>query len=697
ENYPEVERIYLHQVRTGCGVDKNSVDLRDRQRLLPDKYPYMSVMSTTGINEHDGCHFYYAGGYELVGDHIAALLDVDLYGSANTANTTAPNIKYMYFSTPAFNEITILMREPTDPLTFDAAAANDFVLQGSAVTVTSGTISPSNTIVLALSGDASGAEGLAYTGHSGPGAWVDNAAGVGLLTFFNAFSATSPVPPAAPATLAASALNSDWVTLSWDAVPNASSYLIRRDGVDLAVATSPQYTDAGLDPATTYQYQVAAVNIFGLSAFSGQSAATLPVPTAVPEAPAGLVAQPRSSSAVDLTWAAVTNAAVYRVRRDGAEVGTTAYGTSFSDTGLAADTDYSYEVRSENRIGNSGYSSPVAVRTQVLAINLNVLESKAYKLVYELDIRERAIFQDSFPVSYATDRSASVSGDFDRIAYWLQLDDQWVYVSMDAFTSDIKAIGLPHNVDNFVTHQRTVNNMNVHASAGAGITTGTSLTGNVEMWHGNYGKINSSGIPNASDDVYDFGDQNSSNAGFGYGSFQVHNHGAAETIFAYNGWGQGEVGDVGIGNRASANTDWTFAGTAGFYMDPKLYIFVRLVDDQDGDGLPNSWELLHFGNITNAVASAPAANGLNTLLETYVAGLDPNDPNSTFTASILPTSILQWDAVSGRVYSVYYSTNLLESFQPLETNIPWTAGGFTDSVHGAKGQMFYKTRVELDD
>jgi len=574
---------------------------------------------------------------------------------------------------------------------------NDFILQGSAVTVTSGIISPSNTLVLSLSGDASGAEGLAYTGHSGPGAWVANAAGVGLLAFINPFVATLPVPPAAPATLTASALNSDWVTLSWDAVPNASSYLIRRDGVDLAVATSPQYTDAGLDSATTYQYQVAAVNIFGLSAFAGQSATTLPVPTVVPEAPAGLVAQPRSSSAVDLTWAAVTNAAVYRVRRDGVEIGTTAYGTSFSDTGLAADTDYSYEVRAENIIGNSGYSAPITARTQVLEINLNVPESKAYKLVYELDIRERAIFQDSFPVSYATDRSASVSGEFDRIAYWLQLDDQWVYVSMDAFTSDIKAIGLPHNADNFVAHQRTVNNMNVYASAGAGITTGTSLTGNVEMWHGNYGKVNSSGIPNASDAVYDFGDQISSNTGVGYGSFQVHNHGAAETIFAYNGWGLGEVGDVGIGNRASANTDWTFSGTTGFYMDPKLYIFVRLTDDQDGDGLPNSWELLHFGNPTNAMASSIASNGLNTLLETYVAGLDPKASGSYFLTSILPGSILQWDAVSGRVYSVYSSTNLLESFVPLETHIPWTIEAFTDEVYNANNQMFYRLDVELDD
>ena len=88
---------------------------------------------------------------------------------------------------------------------------------------------------------------------------------------------------------------------------------------------------------------------------------------------------------------------------------------------------------------------------------------------------------------------------------------------------------------------------------------------------------------------------------------------------------------------------------------------------------------------------------MNTLLETYIAGLDPNDPDSNFLASILPGSILQWDAASGRVYSVHYSTNLLERFLPLETNIPWTVEAFTDDVHNANGQMFYRLDVEMND
>ncbi|QHI69416.1 LamG-like jellyroll fold domain-containing protein [Tichowtungia aerotolerans] len=185
EDYPSVERFYIHQVRVGCGVDKNDVDLRDRQRCLPDTYPDMTVMSTTGVNGHEGCHYFYETGYKEIGNHIAALVAVDLYGSANTANVTAPNVDYVYFSKPTCDEITVVVRKPEDLLTFDAAASADFLLEGSPVAVTNGVIGANNTMVLSLDGDASGATGLSYTGHSYDGAWVTNAAGVGLLTFYN--------------------------------------------------------------------------------------------------------------------------------------------------------------------------------------------------------------------------------------------------------------------------------------------------------------------------------------------------------------------------------------------------------------------------------------------------------------------------------------------------------------------------------
>ena len=61
-----------------------------------------------------------------------------------------------------------------------------------------------------------------------------------------------------------------------------------------------------------------------------------------------------------------------------------------------------------------------------------------------------------------------------------------------------------------------------------------------------------------------------------YGSFQIHNHGAAQTLFAYNRWGgAGGNGDLGIGNQGAGEPDWTFAQNANTYTTKNLQILVR--------------------------------------------------------------------------------------------------------------------------
>lgn len=117
--------------------------------------------------------------------------------------------------------------------------------------------------------------------------------------------------------------------------------------------------------------------------------------------------------------------------------------------------------------------------------------------------------------------------------------------------------------------------------------------------------------------------------------------------------------------------------------------------DADADGIDDLWEMNWFGSRYSANPSTICSNGVNTILQAYVAGLNPKDPQSKFQTSVfcsLPSeSILRWNATSGRVYSVYYSTNLLNGFQPLQTNI--TAGVYTDLVHSA-GQGFYRIEVK---
>ncbi len=113
-------------------------------------------------------------------------------------------------------------------------------------------------------------------------------------------------------------------------------------------------------------------------------------------------------------------------------------------------------------------------------------------------------------------------------------------------------------------------------------------------------------------------------------------------------------------------------------------------DDADSDGIADEWEQRYFGGDADPLATC--SNGVNSTLEAYIAGLDPMDPGAQFILNTVGP--LQWTAVSGRVYSIYWTSNLLSSFQPLETDL--TGGVFTDLTHGVDSKGFYKIDVRLD-
>ena len=118
--------------------------------------------------------------------------------------------------------------------------------------------------------------------------------------------------------------------------------------------------------------------------------------------------------------------------------------------------------------------------------------------------------------------------------------------------------------------------------------------------------------------------------------------------------------------------------------------------DGDGNGLPDWWEQFYF-SATGVDPNVLCANGVNTRIEAYVAGIDPNNPDAFFgiTGGDTEKGVLWWNAVSGRVYAIYWSTNLLTGFLPMQTN--YTGGAFTDAVHGAEGKCFYKLDVRLGE
>jgi len=207
-------------------------------------------------------------------------------------------------------------------------------------------------------------------------------------------------------------------------------------------------------------------------------------------------------------------------------------------------------------------------------LKTRVPEAGSYQLVYDLDLNKTGR-----EIQWQVDNRSKIHGAFDRIAFCVELEDgsakyQAVYVSMDAFTDSLDKIGLP-TFESGAHFQQNVTNMTVVSNV-KGLETGTQLPGgNIEFWPNNYAPNNSANVPNASSDAFDFGDQPTEPAD-GYGCMQVHNHDARQTVFAINHWREGNHADIGIGNAATGNPDWTFAGNAGQYKIKRLRVLVHL-------------------------------------------------------------------------------------------------------------------------
>ncbi len=208
-----------------------------------------------------------------------------------------------------------------------------------------------------------------------------------------------------------------------------------------------------------------------------------------------------------------------------------------------------------------------------------VKESADYELIYDLDLAKLGP-----TITYDVDNRARIAKKFDRIAYFLELQQpdkpvQYVFVSMDAFTDDLSKIGIP-TVASKAKFQQRVANTNVVSNVN-GIVTGEGLAGcNIEFWPDNYGPINSANIPNASAQIWDFGDQPSDPVD-GYGCMQIHNFEAKQTIFALNQWKSTGAGcNLGIGNSTSdeRTRDWTFVANGASYSSKRLRVMVRTVD-----------------------------------------------------------------------------------------------------------------------
>lgn len=100
-------------------------------------------------------------------------------------------------------------------------------------------------------------------------------------------------------------------------------------------------------------------------------------------------------------------------------------------------------------------------------------------------------------------------------------------------------------------------------------------------------------------------------------------------------------------------------------------------------------------DLTNAVATANPDGDAYNNLEEYITGLNPNVSDvfaiSNFTAS--ESNTFEWSAANNRAYDVYWSSNLLNGFTLIKSNVP--GGVFIDTNHAGQPATFYKITVEL--
>lgn len=202
--------------------------------------------------------------------------------------------------------------------------------------------------------------------------------GQGSLLYSGFVGGTPPPPPAMPTGLVATTRSGLRIDLAWiDNASNESRIEIERcrgagctDFARIASrgANTSFYSDAGLEPSTTYSYRVRAGNSGGASDYSNVAAAATAAPLAAPGAVSATAVSPTQ---IDLAWTdpGDTETGTYIERCVGA--GCTDFSwiaslganvTSYSDPGLMPSTSYSYRLLAFNQDEVSPYS-PVANAT----------------------------------------------------------------------------------------------------------------------------------------------------------------------------------------------------------------------------------------------------------------------------------------------------------------------------------------------
>ena len=162
---------------------------------------------------------------------------------------------------------------------------------------------------------------------------------------------------------------------------------------------------------------------------------------------------------------------------------------------------------------------------------------------------------------------------------------------------------------------------------------------------------------------------------------------------------------------------------AGGYLTPGSQNY-PMPEDSDADGIPDWWELLHFGGETNAVPGNDSDFDGLTDIEEYRADTNPTNSASNLGFSqmrnvgtnyieyeyiwtngvpqivtqyilVVENIVLEWPSVSNKFYSLHGRTNLFADYQEIDTHLPATPpiNVYTDAL-APEGIFYYRIGVE---
>jgi len=241
-DFPGFEKLYVIQVRSGCGGP--SIQLRDKQRLFEEVLENCQTVSANGLNNHDGCHYGFANGYESLGLQMAALVGRDYYKSSRR-HINAPTIKACHFSNSSQTEITLEFKYSEDSIYADSLFYKLFRIEGDVTAqITSGSIR-NNKVVLQLNKSSCAITGLTYDGLARSQPWVKGGTGMGLVSFYKI-----PVDLMRPKSAYEVCKNSD-LTIGVKAI-SGCTYLWKKQ----PVGTSYNTSEISITADTNYYYSL---------------------------------------------------------------------------------------------------------------------------------------------------------------------------------------------------------------------------------------------------------------------------------------------------------------------------------------------------------------------------------------------------------------------------------------------------------